>query len=167
MTKIQALEKTIYNLENDVYPYYWYDSDSCNCGILAKTILNGKKPREAGFLKGDPNSYLVVWGTMATCMKTGLKMPEAFQALHDAGFTYEEVNNLEKLSDKRFCISGASYKQKSNVIAYMKKWVKLLKEQEVQVSDTTKPIVAQQPVKTVYVSVPISLTEQSKELILQ
>ena len=135
MTKIEALEKTIYNLENDVYEYNWWDNDTCNCGVLVRTILNGEKPNSCGMF--DVTETAAGFGgmvikTLETCSQTGIPLPKVYQALKDCGFT---GNELDKLED-------CSY-DKNGVIKYLKAWVEILKEekpnseQEVKECDAT------------------------------
>lgn len=156
MTKKEALIKTIYNLENDVYEYAWGSCDSCSCGVIARTLLDGGMPTETLFvLKPHIGIASGFSGTYEDgvnyCRSTGIPLPKVFQALVDADFSFDEMNSLEE------CYS------KEDAIAYMKK---LLKQEE---ETTTQPVQSEQPKvieKTVYVSVPTSITEQSKELIL-
>lgn len=177
MNKIQALEKTIYNLENDVYVYDWSDTNHCNCGVLARTLLNGKFPRDAGFGKGPDNSYPGTFSGRAVCITTGIDLPEVFGALKEAGFTYRELGELEFLGNipiaEKAGLRAFHYKDdwnaahsqfqvKKNVIKYLKAWVEILKQQEVK-----EPEPIQQPERTriVYVSVPETIKEQAEQLI--
>jgi hypothetical protein len=162
MTKIEALEQTIYNVENNILSYRWYDCGQCNCGVVASTILN----RESG-----------AFSCHGVCITTGEDMPKVFQALKDAGFTHKDLIELEFLGNKEildnigkkgfFCSEGYwimdgvnDYTNKENLIIYLKEWVRLLKL-EIPQKVVTQPT----PEKIRYVGVPISLTEQSKQLI--
>lgn len=174
MKKIEAIEKTIYNLENNVYPYRWTDYESCNCGLLAKTILGGKSLRVAGFNQSPvSDKSLSPFCVEAFCITTNLPLPEVFQSLKDAGFSITELLHLENLSDPLICslaeleISGGVFGRpvcilrstKEAVIRYLKAWLEILKRDE--------PKEVQPKVKIRYVSVPSSITEQTKELIMQ
>lgn len=153
MNKIQALEKTIYNLENDVYEYNWSNEDSCNCGILARTLLGGKLPSNCGFL--DTPSHPMGQGIFAKeayCLKTDLPLPEVFKALKNAGFTYEELLELEYLGNEKIATrlnmrieksvgvpfmvspdpfnSNLYHTEKEFLISYLKEWIKMLKEEQ-------------------------------------
>jgi hypothetical protein len=180
MNKIQALEQTIYNLENDVYRYKWTEHDHCNCGILATTILNGKTPTQAGYCNtpriGPEN--LGAFSSFSYCMTTDLPLPEVFQALKDSGFSHQEIHELEHLSNIRICKLGnvkleyfdnsaipvnAYRSTKAEVIKYLKGWVILLKS-EMEVSPPLKPAPTKERIK--YVSVPETLSSQAKETIL-
>lgn len=171
MTKIEALEKTIYNLENNVYEYSWENSDSCNCGILSRTII-GKSVFDAGYGCSPCSSGVGAFASEAFCMTTDLRLPEVFQALKDTGFTYQEILELEYLGNQEIAhragqtvtqlcsrsINAGSYKNKETLIAYLIAWVQLLKEELAEKTPEVR-------IKTVYVSVPVSITEQIKELI--
>lgn len=168
MNKIQALEQTIFNLENDVYEYHWGDYESCNCGVLAKTLLDTKRAirRLVESVKPirDHNEPYHLFTDRTYCLTTGEELNEVFSALKIAGFTHMELRGLELLNGKEVLdrinrIEPLSKGNKVHAIVYLKAWVEILKEQ--------LPVQPEAPKqKTVYVSVPISITEQSKELIL-
>jgi hypothetical protein len=174
MTKIEALQKTVYNLENDVYEYSWTGYNTCNCGVLARTLMNGSFPHDNGTFENGANDenggtcsgFSGVYGmNLRVCSSTGIPLPKVYRVLNETGFTFKELDSLEK----------ASY-NKEGVINYFKKWLKELQEKmpnsepEVQVSVATKADSSTEAGKTKiitkYVSVPSSITEQSKELVL-
>lgn len=177
MTKVEALEQTIYNLENDVYEYSWSTLDTCNCGVLARTLLGGKLPTNAGFYKSPKYGGKGVFAKQAFCVTTNLPLPEVFKVLKEAGFTYPELLELEYLGNKKIAqrlgwllseIGGVyfidGFDAKNRLIAYLKAWVSILKEeQKPEVLQPTPQIIE----RIKYVSVPESITEQTKTLILQ
>lgn len=169
MTKIEALRKTVENLETNKYMYDWSSSDSCNCGILARTVLNGKSPYTAGFTDTPTASKQGVFASYAYCMTTDLDIPEVFKALKDAGFTYQDMVHLEYLSDEKIADrAGLKVVTKDNwreedptryegmseftkryckqfgikyyVIAYMKAWIEILEEEAIEQKEETKHI---------------------------
>jgi hypothetical protein len=170
MNKIEALEKTIYNLENNLVEYNWTESNSCNCGVLARTVIDGKSIWEMGYGEAIPAKVDVsAFSKRAYCMTTNMPLPKVFKALVDAGFLWEELKELEQLENKKILrrIGAEELRRdiKENLVSYLKAWVEILKEEQ--------PIVETQPteepkVKEIirYVSVPQTITEQSKELIL-
>lgn len=177
MNKIQALEKTIYNLENDVYPYGWEDVESCNCGILARTLLKGGGVRANGFGEAPMIEHVGTFSRRAHCLLTGISLPIVFQKLKNSGFTFEELCHLEYLSDRVISekagirvwewhpnqeAAHGQFHQKKFLIAYLKPWVEILKEQEVK-----EPEPVHQPERTriVYVSVPETIKKQAEQLI--
>lgn len=179
MNKIQALELTIFNLENNVYGYNWLSPNHCNCGILARTLLGGKYPSNCGYSDSPAKGPVSVgvFSRRTFCITTNLPLPEVFQVLKDAGFTYQELLDLEYLGNGKIvgimgrelsktlsgCIamSNNQHTDKSSLILYLKTWVRILKEEE-----QTPISTPQVKEKTVYVSVPVSIKEQAKELIL-
>jgi hypothetical protein len=139
MTKIEALEKTIYNLENDVYEYDWTDCDKCNCGVVARTVLDGELPTKNGLddfpVCIDDEDYEFPFASNGKCMITDMPLPKVFRLLKESGFEYEELKSLEFLTDKSVLLrmkSKADYDEKDDLIAYLKAWVEILKEQEVK-----------------------------------
>jgi hypothetical protein len=156
MNKIEALEKTIYNLENDVYKYRWMDCDNCNCGVVAKTIMNGKPASEGGlwFLDQSGCGFAGVYNDgVSHCEKTGTPLPEVFKALRESGFSFEDLAKLE----------GCSH-EKEGVITYMKRWVARLKEEEAaKVVATPIPEVKQ---RITYVTIDNPIKQQAREGLL-
>lgn len=143
MTKIEAIKKTIYNLENDVYEYQWTKAGACNCGILARTLLGGKEVWDAGFLQSPAQQTkgYAPFCQFAFCITTNLELPEVFRVLKETGFTIEELNRLENLNDHAIIkkgqvkwfecndMSNAYRSEKPEVIKYLKAWVEILEEQ--------------------------------------
>lgn len=177
MNKIQALERTVYNLENNVYQYSWHDVESCNCGILAKTLLKGGGVRANGFGVAPITNHVGAFSRRAHCLSTGISLPIVFQKLKDSGFTFEELRNLEFLSDR--VISGKAgievgkwqlgqetahgkFYQKKFLISYLKAWIEILKEQEVK---QPEPVQQSERTRIVYVTVPETIKEQAEQLI--
>lgn len=174
MTKIEAIEKTIYNLENDVYEYDWYTEDSCNCGVMARTVLGGKLPSKCGINMSGGSGYSP-FASALVCMKTGLNKNDVAIALLTVGFSFDEMLCLENLSDPKICSlldwklcpkdEQENYEcfigrdDKENLIQYLKAWLQILKDQQPQPKEPIRE-------KTVYVTVPESVKEQAKELLM-
>lgn len=179
MTKLQAIEQTIYNVENGIYQHWWAECNSCNCGVLAKTLLGGEDVYDAGFHDSPDidNTNYGVFSRKAYCMKTDLPLPKVFQLLKDAGFTYGDLRSLEFLSDetitkkaglpmrydtnveRNICVS---YYEKISLVSYLKAWAEILRAE--QMVEEKKPEEIKPKTKTVYVAVPTSISKQ--ELVL-
>lgn len=148
MKKIEALQKTIYNLENNVYEYNWTDFDACNCGVVARTIMDGTYSSEAGFHNSQTiDTRLTAFACEAFCMTTGLPLPRVFQELKDVGFTHQDILELENLGNHvilkklgwrsfesfgRFywvVCNDAQRNNKNDLITYLKAWIEILLEQ--------------------------------------
>lgn len=146
MNKIEALQKTIYNLENDVYEYNWNSCDTCNCGILARTLMNGSYAIRNGLYNSPVSVGNGAFSRHAYCLKTDLPLPKVFQVLKNAGFNYDDMVELELLGNKevlsrigygyftcyygRTIIDSLAYGNKEIVVKYMKAWVEILKEEQ-------------------------------------
>lgn len=173
MNKITAIEKTIYNLENDVYPYEWSICDQCNCGVLARTILGGRTANSCGLADSPSVRGIGAFSKHTHCLTTNLPLPEVFQKLKEAGFSYQELCDLEFLSDEKIAAkanirvdgnildqkTSHVFDQKKYLIAYLKSWLQILKEQTLQ-----------QPENSKYVDITPSLavlpTEETSDIIL-
>lgn len=164
MNKIEAVEKTTYNLENDVYEYNWGSNNTCNCGVLARTILNGKYAIDEGAFQYSEEIGVgcgfngTFNDTVNYCKKTGLPLPSVFKALIKCGFVHKELELLEH----------CAY-DKAGTVEYLKNWLVELRLLEGNQVTIIKEETVDLKVKHVYhvVSVPCSVTEQTKELIMQ
>lgn len=170
MNKIEALKATIVNLESGRMHYYWSDPNTCNCGVLARTICNAENIFSIGFADSPISDFtLTAFARHALCMTTGLPLPVIFQSLRDCGFTHQDIFELENLSNVRIAKLihqkvylddhnrpiGINRSVKHVLIQYLKAWVSILVEE-----NTVAPI-AQEPipepkVKKEYVTVRIS-----------
>lgn len=130
MKKIEALKKTIYNLENGIYKYKWMDMNNCSCGVVAKTILEDE-PKKNGVLDIYKKLGKSVSGfagcyeqAIEYCATTGLELPRVFMALKETGFTFGELKILEDHDDYQ------------SFLSYLKAWVEILEQAEPQPSHT-------------------------------
>jgi hypothetical protein len=177
MNKIQAIRQTISNLENNVYEYNWTDADSCNCGVLARSIMGGVYPRKAGFSESPMKAnHLTCFANNAICITTNLPLPRVFSELKNAGFSHEDIMELENLSNpvviKKAGMSvyrslngymvNSDRSDKHYLVAYLKTWAEILEEENQTIQPIPEPI--KEKVIHHYVSVPTSITEQIKEL---
>lgn len=141
MTKIEALEKTIYNLENDVYEYNWSHYEQCNCGVLAASIIGDGDVRKYGIGSSPAIRGLGASGEYY-CMTTDLPLPKVFQSVKDCGFTYQEMIDLEVFSNDKIRDAGGlfygEYKKKESLIKYLKAWVEILKEEKLNSEQEVK-----------------------------
>lgn len=145
MTKIEALKQTIINVESGKYGYYWGSSDTCNCGVVARTLLGGEYALSNGLLDIERDTSKGVFSGSYYCSTTKIKLPKVFQVLKDAGFSYEELNGLEYLSGEDVCNklswgtilvgcggrvkSDLKYDNKKNLLSYLRAWVEILEEE--------------------------------------
>ena len=166
MTKLEALKKTVYVLENNLVKYRWTDSNSCNCGVLAQCSLGLNVEELSSIIYSnihhsfEPSIALGPWQKSAIkaseCLKSGLPISKVFQDLFALGFTKDEIYSLEDLSDNSILkVSLSDRSSKPHVILYLKAWIeKLEKEQPIEVIE-----------KTIYRTVLVTIDEKVKELI--
>lgn len=166
MTKIEALRKTVYNLENDILHYQWDNFETCNCGVVAKTLLNDEGIGKNGYFDSEiRNKNLTPFCEYAFCITSNMPLPKVFQLLKDAGFTIKELIELENLSNPKISniIGGKLYPheakdllvsyyrdQKLYLIAYLRAWIAIL--------ETELPPAVKETIR--YVAVPETVTDQ-------
>lgn len=182
MNKLEALEKTLYNMLNDIYEYSWIDVNKCNCGILARTLLGGKSATSCGFCDSPKQGAVGHFSANALCMTTNLPLPKVFQVLKDAGFTHEDLINLEyygneKIAEKlgykiEYRPSGGPFgyttvelDDKEVFIKYLEAWIEILKEEESAKAIT--PPIPEVKERIKYIPVPESLSQQARTALLQ
>lgn len=176
MNKLEAIKQTIYNLENDVYEYNWTNADTCNCGVVARTIMGGVRANEAGFSNTPSIDHdLTCFAGWGHCLTTNLPLPRVFQELKDAGFSHQDLIELENLSNKKVATAigispyefpekkywlSSERTNKSWLIKYLKAWAEIL-EQDGQATEA-KPIEPPKPeviVKEKKVTVYVAVSE--------
>lgn len=129
---IDALRKTVKNLQNGSQ-YMWGHMGSCNCGNLAQVITKYTKAEIHAFAmngRGDWNDQLNDY-----CETSQMPMDLLIFELLTFGFSTEDLQNLEKLSDKQILSrlpEGKRYLNKNvkqDVVLYMTEWANMLEEQ--------------------------------------
>lgn len=185
MTKIEALKQTIVNLIEDKIQYNWTSANNCNCGVVARALLDVDDLFQHGYTTNTFPIDPLARGCFARdayCITSNIPIPKVFQSLKDAGFSHEDLLSLEYLGDPKICkkagmesttslcpyptLVGGGYNQKDNLIKYLKAWIEILEEQQVKVIVQPEPIKEKVKETIRYVSVPETLTEKSKELLL-
>lgn len=182
MKKIDALKQTIHNILYQGMVYNWHDSNHCNCGVVAKTVCNTNDLFSIGYPNSPLKNGAGVFAKDAYCMTYNLPLPVVFQSLKDAGFTHQELLELEYLANERICKNlgwervkitkmnydfhireGATYDVKENLLIYLKEWVKILEEETITIPHILVPEVKE---KIKYVAVSDTIRAQVKELYL-
>jgi hypothetical protein len=130
---IDALRKTAEKLKNGA-KYQWGHMGQCNCGNLAQEITSMSEDEihihALNTREGDWSEQ-----TAEYCGISKLPMDIMITRMLEAGFTIQDLQNLEKLSDrnvlnrlpkeKRYL----SHNSRADVITYMLAWADLLEEQ--------------------------------------
>lgn len=167
MTKLEALKKTLYVLENGLVKYNWTNSLSCNCGILAQCALNiNAYDLEKQLYKNLPSGiygtekYNTSWASRFTryCTQTGLPINTVFESLISLGFTKEEIGDFENLGDPSILkVDLYDRSNKSFVILYLKAWISKLEQIDIE---------SKVEYRTVIVEIDQKTKDLTKELIL-
>lgn len=129
---IEALRKTAKKL-NSGSPYMWGHMGSCNCGNLAQEITKRSKAEIHAYAMqghGDWNEQLNDY-----CGTTAMPINLVIHEMLSAGFALEDLQNLEKLSDKQILMRLPAenrylrHNVKADVIVYLLEWANMLEEQ--------------------------------------
>lgn len=112
---IQKLQIAIHGLETDSVKYNWYNPCSCNCGIVAQSMLGMSmaeldKRIQVPFSSKNLRQYLIInqndslecsWrnAVKAYCPMTGKPLDEIFSQLNEAGLSREDMCHLEYMTN--------------------------------------------------------------------
>lgn len=128
---IQALRNAALKIAQSS-TYQWGHMGLCNCGFLAQEITKLTKEeihRRAMERHGDWTEQLNDY-----CATSGLPMDDLITELIDFGFTREELQHLEKLSNPEilafisFSERNLKHNLKSDVVRYLSTWANALEE---------------------------------------
>lgn len=132
--KIEVLRQAISKLEGGVY-YNFFDISSCNCGLVVQACLQISQKELSNLIEKETDkSYLSVGNWNMMCESTGLPMSLVFRSLKEAGFTTQEIGDLEVFRGKKVLakigVGAMSCDSKVNLVSYLKAWVSILEEQQ-------------------------------------
>jgi hypothetical protein len=128
---IQTLRNAAQKI-NQSPSYQWGHMGLCNCGFLAQEITSLTKEeihRRAMQRHGDWTEQLNDY-----CPASGLPMDDLITELIDLGFTRQELQHLEKLSDNEvlkgipFSERNLKHNVKEDVVRYLHTWANGLEE---------------------------------------
>jgi hypothetical protein len=118
-----------------LFGYDWNDRSRCNCGTVAKQVMQTTSPKLKKLLPPiyADGIFYPTWGSMTEkyCSVTGLSKNEVFQRLFTAGLIYSDFSHLEDLSHPailermgpyRKTTERVSRSRKSDVVAYLRAW---------------------------------------------
>jgi len=124
---IDALRKTARQLQNG-NRYEWGHMGSCNCGNLAQTVTTFSRAEIQKYAlekRGDWSEQLIDY-----CPTSGFPMDLIIEKMIDFGFSKQDLNYLEWLSDKEVLaevgVNNLDRNLKANTILYLESWANLL-----------------------------------------
>ncbi len=127
---IDTLRKTAKRLQGAA-DYQWGHMGSCNCGHLAQELTNISKAdihRLAMHSEGNWTEQSRVY-----CPNSGLPMDQLISKMLAAGLSIQDLEHLEKLSDRQVLqkigVPKLRFNHKLHVIDYLLAWSDLLEEQ--------------------------------------
>ncbi len=129
---IEAIRRTAKKLERGA-PYQWGHMGSCNCGNLAQeitSISNQEIHKSAMKGRGDWQEQIIDY-----CPTSGMPMDSLIGQLIDAGLSTVDLQNLERLSDKKVLSklknikSHLKHNHRDDVVLYLMAWSNLLEEE--------------------------------------
>ena len=127
---IDSLRKTAQQLENG-NRYEWGHMGSCNCGNLAQTITTFSRAEIQKYAlekRGDWSEQLIDY-----CPTSGYPMDMIIEKMIDFGFSRQDLNHLEWLSDREILnetgLEFLDRNLKVNTILYLKTWANLIENQ--------------------------------------
>lgn len=132
---VEALRNTVKKLKKGS-PYMWGHMGSCNCGNLAQEITNFSKAQiHAYALQGSGD-----WSEQLNdyCENSQMPMDLIIFELLSFGFTVEDLQNLEYLSDhsvlQRLPMENRNLRRnyRDDVVVYMNEWADMLEEQLIE-----------------------------------
>ncbi|PLK46474.1 MULTISPECIES: hypothetical protein [Emticicia] len=129
---VDALRRTAGKLQAGTQ-YMWGHMGSCNCGNLAQEVTRKTKAEIHAYAmqgRGDWNEQLNDY-----CGVSAMPIDLLIFEMLTAGFTLEDLKNLEKLSDKdvlsRLPVEKRYLRHnvREDVIVYLLEWANMLEEQ--------------------------------------
>ncbi len=136
-----VLDNAADELNRTWFGYEWNDRTRCNCGIVARQILQASPSRLRELLPPiyESGVFRPTWRSMteAYCTDTGLSRHEVFRQLLAAGLHVADFSHLEELFHpeivKRLgpfrCVTApVSRSRKSDVVAYLRAWAAGIEE---------------------------------------
>lgn len=135
------LDNAADELKKTWFGYEWNDRTRCNCGIVARMVLQTSAPKLRTLLPPiyENGVFCPTWAAMTEsyCPDTGLAQNEVFRALLNAGLRREDFTHLEQLSHRQIVARMEPYRRtkrpiccsrKSDVIAYLRGWATGIEE---------------------------------------
>jgi hypothetical protein len=130
-----VLDNAADELGHTWFGYEWNDRTRCNCGIVARQVLQTTPATLRKLLPPiyENGTFRPTWQSMTEtyCSDTGLTRNEVFSRLLAAGLRPADFSHLEELSHPEILRGMVSHRRvgapvrrsrKSDVIAYLRTW---------------------------------------------
>jgi hypothetical protein len=130
-----VLDNAADELNRTWFGYEWNDRTRCNCGIVARQVLQTTPAKLRELLPPiyENGIFRATWRSMteAGCADSGLSRNEVFRRLLDAGLRFADFSHLEELSHPEIVRRLGPYRRdktpisrsrKSDVVAYLRAW---------------------------------------------
>lgn len=144
------MREVAHKLSVGAVAYNWSERHSCNCGVLARQIMGLSESQLKPLISC---AHEATWVDIANdrCSLTGITNDKAFAALFAAGLRFEDIGELERLSNPlvigKMRVGGhlqpglslsnliriplyskVGYRKSRNLVAYLNAWATLIEE---------------------------------------
>jgi hypothetical protein len=129
------LDNAADDLQRTWFGYEWNDRARCNCGFVARQVMNTSAVRLRQQLPPicENGKFRPTWSAMSEiyCTETGLSRNEVFSRLLATGLRMSDFAHLENLSHEdilprmgavRPRAKPVSRSRKTDVVAYLRQW---------------------------------------------
>lgn len=130
-TKRDYLLQAADYIEQHLDEYEWSSTIDCQCGILAQVVLGQKLGELDEYARASVSweELLEDWIGSPICTTTGLSITQIVEALYNAGFTKQELIDLEDLNSKEVLNvleKGTTPCEAKDAVLYLRTWAALL-----------------------------------------
>jgi hypothetical protein len=151
-----VLDNAADELNKTWFGYEWNDRTRCNCGIVARQVLQASTAELRKQLPPiyENGNFTPTWRKMTEtyCADSGMTKNQVFSRLLDAGLRVRDFSHLEDLSHPEILSQMTPYRRettsvlrsrKSDVVAYLRAWavgIEAFRDRELsaRVSETTE-----------------------------
>ena len=149
-----VLDNAADELDRTWFSYQWNDRTRCNCGIVARQVMQTSAVKLQRLLPPiyEHGVFRPTWKAMteAYCSATGLSRNDVFSRLFSAGLRASDFSHLEDLADPKILSRMASLRRerkpvlrsrKSDVVAYLRGWALGIEEFHEEQASRPAPVI--------------------------
>ena len=139
----EVLLKTIERLSSNA-KYQWTHQGNCNCGHLIQSATGLSPGKIHNIALTGPGEW--VDHAKKFCKTSGLPVDDLISKLLSIGIKIDEIAHLERLSDPNITkyvpntVRPLSYKNKEDLIYYLKTWNSILSAKKMLTNDSSKKV---------------------------